>query len=236
MGLYRIKHNNFEEIFNSDEFDTTHKNEWEDSSRLKEPAWDERYTYEASLINGVIAENPHIKNVLEIGSGPGILSQKVLNSTPDLNYHLIDKPFAKKYFKENNFKGKFFVKDLSNSFDTDGLLSQYDLVIANDFLEHVFNPSIIVQTIYKMTNKDSIFFISNPNWRMAHQWIYRGLFDFDNFTYFLYTHKFKLLGFYGSPLKTSEEGIYPRLNSETLLPDANLTDWNHYMVFKHRTL
>ena len=137
MGLYRIKHKtsadgpNFEEIFNSDEFDTTHKNEWEDSSRLKEPAWDERYTYEANLIHNVVKDNPHIKNVLEIGSGPGILSQKILGLKSDLNYHLVDKPFAKKYFKDNNFKGKFFVKDLSNSFDTDGLLPQYDLVIAN---------------------------------------------------------------------------------------------------------
>jgi len=236
MGLFRITHNDFEKIFNSSDFDTTHENEWEDSSRLKEPVWDERYTYEAGLINDLIKNNPHIKNVLELGSGPGILSQKVQEVNPDLNYHLIDKPFAEKYFLEHNFKGKFFVKDLSNGFDTKGLLEEYDLVITNDFLEHVFNPSIIVQTIYKMTNKDSIFFISNPNWRMAHQWIYRGLFDFDNFTYFLYTHQFDLLGFYGSPLKTDFNGTsYPKLASESLLPDGNLTDWNHYMLFKHRT-
>lgn len=233
MGLFRITHNNFEEMFNSSDFDTTHENEWEDFSRLSEPAWDQRYTYEANLIHNILKENSHIKNILEIGSGPGILSQKILDLNSDLNYHLIDKPFAKKYFDENNFKGKFFIKDLSNSFDTEGLLPEYDLIIANDFLEHVFNPSIIVQNVYKMTNKNSIFFISNPNWRMAHQWIYRGLFDFDNFIYFLYTHQFDLLGFYGSELKTPP---YPRLNSETLLPDENLTDWNHYMLFKHKTL
>ena len=134
---------------------------------------------------------------------------------------------------ENNFKGKFFVKDLSNNFNTEGLLEKYDLVITNDFLEHVFNPSIIVQTIHKLTNPESIYFISNPNWRMAHQWVYRGLFDFDNFIYFLYTHKFDSVGFYGSELKTPS---YPKLNSESLLPDENLTDWNHYMLFKHRTI
>ena len=63
-------------------------------------------------------------------------------------------------------------------------------------------------------------------------WVYRGLFDFDNFIYFLYTHKFHLEGFYGSQLKTTN---YPKLDSESLLPDINLTDWNHYLVFKHRT-
>ena len=234
-SLFRIKHTtpNFEEIFNSDEFDTMHPHEWSGDSidRIKEPSWEQRYDYEALLINNLIDENPHIKNVLEIGSGPGVLSQKILKKHSNLNYHLIDKHHAHKYFDENKFKGTFFVKDLSNSFDTTGLLEEYDLVISNDFLEHVLNPSIIVQTIYKLTNKNSIYFISNPNWRMAHQWVYRGLFDFDNFIYFLYTHKFKLNGFYGSILKTPQ---YPRLDSESMLPDENLTDWNHYMIFRHR--
>jgi len=231
MGLFRVKHTNFEEIFSMEHFDTEHSNEWEDAGRLQETAWQQRYDYEASLINATIKENPHIKRVLEIGSGPGILSQKVLESNPDLEYHLVDKPFAEKYFKENKFKGKFFVKELSSGFDIEGLLEEYDLVIANDFLEHVYNPHIIIKTIYELTNKDSIFFISNPNWRMAHQYVYRGLFDFDNFIYLLYTHHWNLEGFYGSQLKTPN---YPKLDSETLLPDENLTDWNHYMLFKHR--
>ena len=68
---------------------------------------------------------------------------------------------------------------------------------------------------------------------MAHQYVYRGLFDFDNFLYLLYTHHFELEGFYGSQLKTP---AYPRISSETLLPDEHLTDWNHYMLFKHRNV
>jgi 2-polyprenyl-3-methyl-5-hydroxy-6-metoxy-1,4-benzoquinol methylase len=232
MGLFRIQHNDFEQKFTSKDFDTAHTNEWEDAGRLQEDAWQRRYEYEANLIGEVIKENPHIVNVLEIGSGPGILSQKILDRFPNLNYHLVDKPFAKKYFDEHNFKGTFHVKDLSSSFDTHELLPKYDLVIANDFIEHVFNPHIIVSTIHRLTNDNSVFFISNPNWRMAHQYVYRGLFDFDNFVYLLYTHMFQLEGFYGSELKTP---AYPRLSSETLLPEDNLTDWNHYMIFKHRS-
>ncbi len=233
MGLFRITHTNFEQVFAMKNFDTDHSDEWEDAGRLQESAWQQRYEYEAGLVAQVIQQNPHIKNVLEIGSGPGILSQKILEFFPELNYHLVDKPFAKKYFDENGFKGTFFVKDLSNSFDTSGLLYEYDLVIANDFLEHVYNPHIIIKTVYEHTNKDSIFFISNPNWRMAHQYVYRGLFDFDNFIYLLYTHHFDLVGFYGSQLQTPQ---YPRLSSETLLPNEHLTDWNHYMIFKHRNV
>lgn len=237
MGLFRITHNDFEETFTTDGFDTMHSHEWKEEAtgeghiRLNDPGWENRYIYEASLIINLIKENPNIKNVLELGCGPGVLSQKIQKECSNLNYHLVDKPFAEQYFNDKNFKGTFFVKDLSCGFDTEGLLDTYDLVITNDFLEHVLNPSIIVQTIYKLTNKDSIYFISNPNWRMAHQWVYRGLFDFDNFIYFLYTHKFKLEGFYGSQLQTP---AYPRITSESLLPEENLTDWNHYLIFKQR--
>jgi hypothetical protein len=231
MGLFRIKHNNFEEIFDFNGFDTEHANEWEDPSRLEEAAWKQRYDYEAAIISEILTDNPEIKNVLELGSGPGELSQRILANHSDLTYHLVDKPYAKKYFEEKGYKGQFFVKDLSQSFDTSGLLSKYDFVIANDLIEHVYNPHIILKTVYELTHEKSIFFISNPNWRMAHQYVYRGLFDFDNFVYLLYTHMFNLEGFYGSFLKTSS---YLRLDSESLLPEESLTDWNHYMLFKHR--
>ena len=225
-------------IINTDQFDTVHEDVWEGEldptghSRLNEEAWVARYDYESKLIDQVLELYPNIKNVLELGSGPGVLSQKILEKHPDLNYHLVDKPFAEEYFKKHKFKGKFFVKDLSSNFDTSGLLDKYDLVITNDFLEHIFNPSIIVQTIYNLTHKDSIYFISNPNWRMGHQWVYRGLFDFDNFLYFLYTHKFKFVGMWGSILQTP---FYPRISSETLLQEKHLFDWNHYLLFQHRT-
>ena len=134
MGLFRIQHNTFEQDFTMDDFDTDHINEWENIDRLQEDGWENRYAYESLLVCETIKNNPHIKNVLEIGSGPGVLSQKILEIYPDLNYHLVDKPYAKKHFDENQYKGTFFVKDLSNNFDTDGLLDKYDLVITNDFL------------------------------------------------------------------------------------------------------
>jgi 2-polyprenyl-3-methyl-5-hydroxy-6-metoxy-1,4-benzoquinol methylase len=234
MGLFRIQHTDYEQRFKYVHFDTEDTKEWGDAgslARINEDAWVSRYLYESAIVDSIIEQNPHIKSVLELGSGPGKLSQLILQNHPHLTYHLVDKPFAKKYFEENNYKGTFFVKDLSDSFDTTGLLDSYDLVITNDFLEHVYNPHIIVKTIHKLTNKDSMYLISNPNWRMSHPFIYRGLFDFDNLVYFLYVHGFNLHGLFGSILKTPE---YPRINSESLLPDENLTDWNHYMVFKPR--
>ena len=84
---------NVELIFNKDQFDTVHENEWEEEldskkhSRLNEEAWVERYDYESKLIDQVLQLYPNIKNVLELGSGPGVLSQKILEKHPDLNNH-----------------------------------------------------------------------------------------------------------------------------------------------------
>jgi 2-polyprenyl-3-methyl-5-hydroxy-6-metoxy-1,4-benzoquinol methylase len=113
--------------------------------RLDEQGWDNRYDYEAQLICKV-AEECNAQTILEIGSGPGILSQKIQVILPHkVVYHLVDKPFAKKYFDENNFKGQFFVKDISIDMDTYGLQPAYDLIIINDTLEHLLAPSNVVK-------------------------------------------------------------------------------------------
>ena len=144
-----------------------------------------------------------------------------------------DKKYAKKYFDDNNLKGEMFVKDLSTDFDTEGLLDTYDLVITNDFLEHVLNPSIIAQKIFKLTHDQSRWLVSNPNWRMGHQYVYRGLFDFDNIIYFLKIHGFIMDGgkVWQSPLKTPPA---PRLDSESMLPDSLLDSWNHYILLERK--
>lgn len=232
MKLFRTQ--NVEPLVDMKDMDTYHSHEWAEGGsleRINEQAWIQRYEYEARLVSEVISQNPEIKTVLEIGSGPGVLSQEILKSHPDLDYHLIDKPLAKKAFDEKGFKGTFFVKDLAEQFDTTGLRESYDLVIMNDFLEHITNPHLILKTVHSLTHSNSAFFISNPNWRMGHPFLYRGAFDFDNFVYMLHFHCFDLLGFYGSILKTPP---YPRIDSETMLPDENLTDWNHYFIFKKR--
>ena len=230
IRYWTIRHAN-EAIFDVSQFDTLHSNEWDEDSigRLAEQGWDQRYTYEASLIDIIIRDNPNIKSVLELGPGPGMLAQKVLANHPDLTYHLIDKKHAKKYFDDNDFKGEFFVKDLSAGFDTKGLLDTYDLVITNDFLEHVLNPSLIVQQLYKLTHDDSRYLVSNPNWRMGHQYVYRGFFDFDNIIYFLKIHGFVMDEgkVWGSPLTTPPAD---RLHSESMLPDNLLQSWNHYIL------
>ena len=151
---------------------------------------------------------------------------------------MIDNPYAKKLFEKNKFKGKFLVKDLMNYLDTSDLDNDYDFLIANDFLEHIANPSNLLSESYKITTDNAKFFISVPNWRMGHSFIYRGLFDYDNIIYTMKIHGWEPIECYESFLKISEEktGIkllvdpWTKLSSEDEMPDELISSWNWYFL------
>jgi hypothetical protein len=63
---------------------------------------------------------------------------------------------------------------------------------------------------------------------MGHTFVYRGLFDYDNFIYFMYTHGFEISGIWDSPLKCS---FSPKETSESEMDDRLITSWNWYMLF-----
>lgn len=211
--------------------DTVYSDEWKDISRINEPSWQHRYQYESDIISHFINE-AELTSVLEVGSGPGELSKFIHKKAKhELKYDLVDKPYAEKAFKELGYKGRFFVKDVSNGLSSDGLESRYDMIICNDCLEHLFSPSLVVQQFHNLLAEDGYVFISNPNWRMGHWYVYRGLFDYDNFNYMFHTHGFELKYQFGSPLKTED---LPRLDSESTMPEELRTSWNHYLVFQKR--
>ena len=218
------------------------ENEWEDNgdswaNRDNEDGWEHRYQYESSIVTKVIETNDY-KTVLELGSGPGKLSHyvrtKLLTMNKDVDeYHLIDKEHAAGRFKKRKYNGKFFVKDLFNQFDTTGLNKKYDFIVANDFLEHIANPSDIINKCWNMCHSTSSFYISVPNWRMNHNFIYRGLFDWDNFKYFMWVHGFTPIMVTGSDMKTPK--IEKMGFSESTLPDELVDSWNWYFLFKKIT-
>jgi len=232
MAIIRITHCKNEIGFDAISNSESRIDEWKsgDDNRIHEPAWKQRYQYECNLISRIIIDN-NFKTILEIGSGPGILSKLIQEKLHDITYHLIDKPFAKQYFDEHGLKGKFFIQDFSVGLDTTVLLPKYDLIICNDTLEHLYAPANVVKQCYHLMNDNSIFFISIPNWRMAHQFIYRGLWDYDNFLYFMYIHKLNPIEVFPSPLQTP---YYPKLNSEESMPDELLQSWNFYFQFKRK--
>lgn len=195
--------------------------------RIDIPSWQYRYDYECNILDSIVKKN-EFKKIIEIGSGPGELGQKILNKNTKLEYTFIDQPGAKNIFESRNYKGNFLVKDLMNDFDISDLNTEYDFLITNDFLEHIYNPSIVVQNCYKLIKDDGKMFVSVPNWRMGHTFIYRGLFDYDNFIYFMYTHGFSISGIWDSPLKCK---FSPKETSESEMDDQLITSWNWYMLF-----
>ncbi len=206
-------------------------NEWktdESLNRIYEQSWDSRYQYEAEMLSDIIKSN-NINKVLEMGCGPGILCNKILQINPELEYHLIDIEAARVANENNNIGGIFHVQDLNNDFNIEGFDNDFDIFIANDFLEHIQSPANIIQKVKSILKKDGLAFISVPNWRMGHAWIYRGLFDWDNFIHFMWQHGFKFEGYNISPLKTN---MNPKLDSEQSMPDEAINSWNFYLLFK----
>jgi trans-aconitate methyltransferase len=204
--------------------------EWdiENDNRIFEPAWEERYNYEAKIISEIIQNNNYSK-ILELGCGPGRLADIIQDITPlELIYDLVDKPQAKLQNEKYNFKhNEFFVKDLNNGFDTEGLKENYDLIIANDFLEHIANVTDCLVNCYNLANENSKIFISVPNWRMDHYFQYRGLFDYDNWVYTMEVHGWKVESVYPSNLSCP---YYDKLSSERFMPDELIQSWNWYFV------
>jgi SAM-dependent methyltransferase len=229
MALYRTQGDINFSNFGNTAIEEVSPLEWADElekSRIDEESWISRYRYEAAILAEICKDNNY-KKILELGSGPGLLSQYILELIPDLDYSFIDKATSKAIFEKRGFKGNnFFVKDLMHSFDISGLDTDYDLIIANDFLEHIANPSHVMYQARNITKEKSGFFISVPNWRMNHEFIYRGLFDYDNFLYFCKIHGWEPESVAGSPLKCPH---FPKESSEQTLPDELVTSWNWYI-------
>jgi SAM-dependent methyltransferase len=157
-----------------------------------------------------------------------VLCNKILKKNEINSYNLVDIEAARIANEKQKLGGIFHVRDLNNGIDI-SLPNKVDLFIANDFLEHIQNPAKTVLDIKKLMTDDGLAFISVPNWRMGHAWIYRGLFDWDNFIHFMWQHGFELEGYVDSPLKCSP---LPRLVSESSMPEDLLNSWNLYILFK----
>jgi len=193
---------------------------------LTDAGFYDRYKYEAKIIVENLIKNDR-QSILELGSGPGVLAQFILEKHPYIIYDLVDGEGARKVHEIRKYKGNFFVRNLMDSFPTEDLRDDYRLVIIDDFLEHVRNPSAILSGCYDLMAEDAMIFISVPNWRMGHSFFYPGLFDYDNFIKFMMVHRFTPERTYGSPLKAQP---HPRLQCEELIDASLLDEWNWYII------
>ena len=233
MAILRTK--NEEGLNNYNKRYCERPNEWKEeahTARIDEYSWKIRYNSETSMILDVCSKN-NCRKVLEFGSGTGVLGNNVIdNSNVDIDWTNIDKIGAKQEFKKRGYKGKFLVENLHNHFDIKNVDRDYDLIVANDFLEHIANPSNILSMSYDITKENAKIFVSVPNWRMGHTFIYRGLFDYDNWIYFMWTHGWKVTEVLPSSMKETPD--FPRLSSEEEMPEEIRLSWNWYFVGEKR--
>ena len=67
MALFRTPHAEYEKTFNAFvDSDTLHANEWDNTDRIKEPAWESRYDHEANMVVEVMGANNLSGSILEI--------------------------------------------------------------------------------------------------------------------------------------------------------------------------
>ena len=189
-----------------------------------------RYNAEAELIVQLMKNHGKVKTVLELGSGPGLLAQKIQEKYPIKMYHLVDGKGAQTVFNKRGYKGDFYIRNMMNDFEMVDFNWSYDFIILNDFLEHIRNPSIILTKLYNFSIETTKLFISVPNWRCGHVFFYPGLFDYDNFYKFVEIHKFKFEDCYGSNMRVKNY-LNVKLDSESTLPESMISSWNWYFLF-----
>tara|TARA_B100000519_G_C14192600_1_gene413882 strand:- start:216 stop:938 length:723 start_codon:yes stop_codon:yes gene_type:complete len=207
---------------------------WDNNYDLMDPSgWEQRYIHEANIILTVCKENAPINNILDIGSGPGRLGDLILGINNDVIYDRVDGDSAKRAYLQRGYKGRnFYIQNLFDSFEVDDIKEKYDLIVMNDFLEHIRNPSLIMQRCREnLCSSKGLVFVSVPNWRMKHHFIYPGLFDYDNFIKFMIFEGFNVV--YQLPSwKTHVPIRVPKLiNVETSMNDDSIYDWNWYILF-----
>lgn len=219
-------------VINPENIDTY----WDNDYDLKDPSgWEQRYFHEANLLLSVAMERGPIKNILDIGSGPGRLGDLVLSQNPQLIYDRVDGDSAKKAYLRREYRGRhFYTQNLFDSFDVSEIKDKYDMIVMNDFLEHIRNPSLILQRCREnLCGKKGFVFISIPNWRMQHHFFYPGLFDYDNFIKFMIFEGFHVCCQYTSWGSHVPIRVPKLVNIETKLNQESVYDWNWYVLFEN---
>ncbi len=105
-----------------------------------------------------LLNNKKYKNILEIGSYTGILTEKLVLKNPDFeNYTAVDIiSQAKKYVNKINNKIEFINADIEN-FETD---KKFDLIIANASLQWCDNLDKVIKKLQSFLANDGVMVLS----------------------------------------------------------------------------
>ena len=139
--------------------------------------WMEHHQKFANFIN-----KSGVLNVLEIGAGHGILSQKVL-SKKKINWTIVEVNSIKK-FKNVKYIDGFFNKKILKNY-------KFDAIVMSHFLEHVYDINSLMNE-FKEIKEDVKIFVSIPNLQEMLKRKYTNALNFEH-TYYLNDKFFNIL-------------------------------------------
>jgi len=109
------------------------------------------------IINSRFSSQKSLR-VLDIATGTGSLSQRILDSFPDWDLEANDFENQAISLDLNRYK-----LDLNLNFSDGFTKSGYDLILAIEIIEHLENPWHFMREVRKLLNKDGVLVLSTPN-------------------------------------------------------------------------
>jgi len=116
-----------------------------------------KYDHEQTFrIEKIGCENIRGKTLIDIGAGPGLfadaassLAAEIIVVEPAKHYH--------NYYHDRGYQAFSYAEEVLAA------NIKADMVISNDTIEHVDNPSQFIKTTYELLKPDGIFYLSMPN-------------------------------------------------------------------------
>ncbi len=106
---------------------------------------------------------PGARNVLDVGCGPGLLAETVKKKLPECRITGIDIS-ALAIEKAGKIFDQSFCFDFQDGAWPEKLLEQrFDVIIASEIIEHLFDPAILLENLKKVLAEDGKLIVTTPN-------------------------------------------------------------------------
>lgn len=142
--------------------------------KRKSKYWDKQRIYASAFyqadvykIAKKLIEKYKFKTIVDIGCGYGVkLNNIIYRSFPNARIIGIDQKSAIDYCKNNYKFGEFYEDDFENP-SKKIVISNIDLIICADVIEHVLNPDILLNYITSMADNNTLIIFSTPERDLA---------------------------------------------------------------------
>jgi ubiquinone biosynthesis O-methyltransferase len=99
-------------------------------------------------------------SVLDVGCGNGIISRFIAS----LGHKVLGIDISKATIEKAKYLNTLSNLDFQNISAEELLVSQkYDVIICSEVIEHLYKPTVVLETLKKLLHKDGILIVTVPN-------------------------------------------------------------------------